>query len=323
MVDISSDTFGLLTEHLSEVPSRRMRLMRVLDTRQEICALSSAIENYGLSLSLLAFANHNGVLSLASDDIPSSLKGITEEQLTEDTPKILSAIKELELNLIAAEEGFFDRPLVKNTIEHAVKSAVGYLVTSILSIAGVFLYKKYTVWQEDEKNRVATVVPFKVLVGYLKSVTVIQQSLHDLMSVTLPKTADDVLEFQNKIHSITSPLTSVGIHVTGESITVDKFQDPKKDNIENLGYGSSALSQIATLAATAKQSLDQVHSIDFSELDRQFSDDTDHDALSHVKAGYGLIEDIIHTAISRTTKILDLTKRTVSAINKYYTTPQN
>ena len=186
-----------------------------------------------------------------------------------------------------------------------------------MNLLGVTAFKTYTKYKDDKENRRATIIPFSALTGYLKGAADAVRVINQFSSLTLPKTAEEYVEFVKKIGSITAPLSSLGVHVMEDTVSLLDTPTPTKNSIETLGYGVSSLSIIAELSDQANKGLDSLKSINFASLDQQYVSAKDEEK-KYIKRGVALVKDVVHMTSVRITFVIGITKSTVSAISRYY-----
>ena len=310
-ITISEESLDLLIDHLSDVPAHRIKQMQRNQTRRELEALVSAIETYGTSRSLVAFANYTSILSSVIPSLPA-VESLTTDLSVKDSSEIITDIRTFDLRDTTAEEG-----ILSSIVEHTLKSVAATFVVRIIELIGHLGIDKYRAWKDDRDNRRAEVIPFKMLTDLLRATDVFPRVANELTSLTLPKTEEEYIAFVLKVDSISSPLTALGIHITNSDIRTISFPIAVKENIESLGYRENSLGVIGSLIEHAKVSSSAVKSINFNSMDQQFRDATKAER-DYVHKGYGLIEDVITTGAVRVVKILRLAKRTINDIKRYY-----
>jgi hypothetical protein len=307
-VVISEETLDFLIDNQAEIPHSAILRMKGTQTQQELQALITAIETYGISPALLAFANYNGVLSNIVPSIPS-VEMLTTSEI--DSTKILSDIKSLQLNnpeITSANEVFkFPTALIP-----AIWAAWG--------IGAIFQY--YKRWKDDKANRVAEVVPFNELMKYLRAGDVVVRVSKELEHVILPKNKEEFEASNKKLNNTCAVLAQFGVHVSTDAILTSELPTAQKANIESLGYHENSLSQIATAVERIKQTMLQIKDFSttsafFAEMfDKQWSDDkTEQDYQSNIAL---TITYVIDAATTRLVKIVSMANKTVKAIAPYY-----
>lgn len=93
-IELSEEAIGFLITSLEDIPASFVATMKANQTDQEIIALITAIETYGTSASLMAFADHNGILSRTIPGL-SSLEQLTGDVSEEDTDKLIMGLESI------------------------------------------------------------------------------------------------------------------------------------------------------------------------------------------------------------------------------------
>ena len=304
---ISQETLDFFIDNLVDVPGTRVARIQRNQTKREISALITAIEAHGMTASLLAFANHDGSLGTVIRSIPSVYSLTSEKLSSSKTAQIVTDLKSLNLDIATESAAEFIVPIVGGFIQ-----LIGQVITSILA------YKGWRAWRDDKKNRIGYVIPFNVLTTYLEEAQKAPEILESLNTLTLPTTEEESTQFYHKVESILNQLKDLGIHVSGEDVTVSPLPDIVKVSIEHVGYGESALSDIVSHAERMKSTLSSLKSLSTRAYISQLNAITDKEEKTHAQHAFSLINDINHTVLTRVTKIIKLTNKVINGIKGFY-----
>ncbi len=302
---------------LPDVPAHMALVADHRQTQTELNALISAIETHGLSKSLVAFAGHDGTLFAVAPSIPA-LEAFTTDLSEEDTAKIVAELKAIDLTAPLR----FDADADEDN-EGAVEAASvrQILMTFIVPFyAAITLVKGLRHWNttaDDKEGRLAKVLPFKTLMGYLHGASDVARIYKELAGLELPKTEEECKHFAERVHAAVKPLEFIGLHVEDGHITVRPFPKAVKNNIETLGYHEGSLAEIGEVAEKLKNDRFDVSSDDFEEMHKRWMALPKEERKIAGQA-YDLAFDVAETALHRLGKVLKLVKSNVGMLKKFY-----
>ena len=317
-ITISQEQFNFLVANLSSVPASTIRRNERNRTRRELKAIISAIETYGVSPALLAFANYNGVLGKAVPAIPS-VEALSTDSVI-DAENILLELKSINIEDVANEK--------LGTLQW-IAVILGFL-SSI--IGGIILYVVFTSWNDNEdrkKNeaasaqsridRMATVTRYSEVVDYLNAVIRLPSVLKGIISIHLPENHNQYHgEFLSSLdNTVDHNLKDIRVSLDDEYLYANSIGNPVHGDIVNLGYTEGSLSHIASLAKRC-ESIEQ----ELRDIQRMLSGlkpiDKNDESQKYSSKAIRLIEDVTHVSLAQTVKILQLAKHTCDTIKHFY-----
>jgi hypothetical protein len=315
MVQISQEAFDFMLSHLPD--QSPIALQR--ETKAELTALIDAIEQFGLSRALLSFADHNGLLRGAVPSIPS-LEALAADMSVEESGAVLQALKDINNGIEPAQENVFT--LIFLT---AIFGYLGGWIPALVA-AGV-----YTVWAvathaakdgeehtEHHVERVASVIHYDTLMGYLTDLIEVPSIFEQLENSKLPNTEIGHQDWLRRLSQSTSHLAKLGIHVKPNGdITTSDLESPSTTNIEHVGYTEHSLKNISEAAKHMSAVEAHLKSFSVAKLEKQEKEATGEEK-KYVTAAGGTIGELIHVTSTRMLKILHLTKQTVTSIEHFY-----
>ena len=302
---MSQDTFDNLVENLSKTSSSLTRRLQRAKTQEEIAALIAAIETYGVSPSLLAFANYNGILGRVVPSIPS-VETLTPDLADLDSAKIVAELKAIQFE--SAEEGFNF-------------GALKEIITAITIIkTAISAYTAYKDWKEDRENHVTTVVPYATLSQQLHASDAIGP-VADHANASLPKNKDEYADFIKQVVQASSALSTLGIHVAlvnnAPHIAVDELPETQKVNIESVGYRATTITDLANLVTQASDHATQHVNFMTAGPDENKMSHDEEEKQWQMKA-WCAVADIVDTAARRLLRLVKLTESTIKNISPFY-----
>ena len=318
------ELLDMLIDEQNDIPIRRMKIMQKSQTQKELSALITAIETYGPTPSLLAFANHDGFLGTAVSSIPS-LETLSNAMTELESAQIIADLKALSLVIAMnndsdelAEESYRNPTLPRGAFQWITVVTLMFMAF----LPGLVLNAAYVYWNmaQDRKKHIVYNIPYNLLLTYLKTLVDLPEILKTIASIPLPKTEDSYTHFVTSVVQHTAPLKAIGIHVESDvEINVDKLKSLDYSNIEEAGYIESSLKTIAEESRKIQSRIPEIKALKEKLIQTHKSIQSEPpEEAKHSRPATIFVEDIIRTSLVRMSKILKLTRRISNEIRPLY-----
>ncbi len=311
-VVMSEAEAAILIEALPELPASYTLRQQHATTKQELNALISAIETHGLSKSLIAFADHDGVLRGAVPAIPA-VEAMEADLSVEQSGDVLAALKDAVTAFGEPAEEVL-HPITKMFIWSFLLSwPVGVLITLI----------KYKSWNEkwEADKRIGVVIPYNTAIEYMNGAIEMPTLIDGLLSMALPTTQEGLTRYMEDVERHLAPAAKLGLHVSKDGrIELDELAKPVKVRTDKVGYREDSLFTIAGLAKRVQDAEAHLRGLAESAT-RKLSEEAETatgDEAQYVRAAIHHTHEVIHAVSAREAKVLHLVNQVAESIKKFY-----
>ena len=187
----------------------------LVQTHTHLCALQASIKQYGLTRSLVAFADHDKALSAAIPEIPA-LESLNHDRSVKNSADATAAlegvinktfehVRALGRNFIEAFKSFVRMKFGDlNAIEKKMREIVDKIKTDHLSLNREKL---------DQKEKLPK---YTDLLATLKAICACQEAAGKVFALNPPTTGDEFYGWADKVHKLMQPQLAMSSHTFGE-----------------------------------------------------------------------------------------------------------
>jgi hypothetical protein len=236
-----------------------------LTTIDDLIALKQSIEKYGMTRSLLSFANHNNLLSTAITAIPS-LESLTSDRSVKNSQDVVVALEgaigerlEIFFKTIKARFENFLKHFKRNE-EHLHK----YVVR--MQVLGKMIDQGRTFDDDKAKKRMIVGHPYVHLIEQLENVHRVVDVSEKIVHQDLPFTFDAYNTWHEKMRALVGSISDLThLHVTSNG----QFGDDDTDNwtkksLHEFGYDSiDKFHKMMPLLASVLKSVKMLNRVDW------------------------------------------------------------
>lgn len=255
--------FDFVLENLQYQSDALQKAVDLEETLSNLELLKSSIEMYGLSSSLLAFADHNQILSRHIPEMPS-----LESYLADSNIDKAIAVEGLDDTIKKIAQRWFSA-----FMEHIVKykkwyTAAGLILLGLWGI-GTYSVMSLFVWAGAPTSLLISAFSIQLISAALFTgiTTAVLCSgstplaIREALSLRLPDTEEKYTSYENKVKEIFK---------TKAHVNIDNFDEPSEllkpehKTLEELGYTPENLKE---LAEKTKAAVDELGRCDFIATD--------------------------------------------------------
>lgn len=235
-VVITHEALVFLINSLPDIKSSTINRRVITQTRREIDALIAAIELYGITPGLLAFADHDGVLSRHIQSFPATESSASGDPNTTELINDLKHLKDMLPKISVAIEG------------SAWESMLNFWKS---------LWPKVehdNEWKTPNPDKLVELLPFSVIVHYVKSMSVMERLAEQMFNFPPANNKSDYEARLKKLNSMFSAMEAeVGIHEDPKTqcIIFDRWPSIKPATLISLGYHETAMHDLGELIVQA------------------------------------------------------------------------
>lgn len=322
-VVIPSTALEEIISNLSTIPPSRVVKNDRSRARREMLAFIDVIETHGLSIGLLAFANHDGNLSKIINSVPA-FESLDSDACADETTMLLTDLKTIvEKDTLAIEE---------------LRGPLQWIIT-ILGlwsgiIPGIVAYVAFSSWNDSEDRkkeardlqnhpeRIATVQPYNEIMRRLAAVKSAPDTLVTIIKTPLPTTKEEYEgSFFSTLRSEIQQIDDLGVELGtkngDDEIYTYPNSKPQSRDITKLGYGENSLVNIVNIVKECDNRVQKLRQLQ-QVLDKLTVIDTDEESRRYSAKGIHLLNDLAHVILTLTIKTLRDVKQTCRSIEHFY-----